>query len=73
MKVSPFGDTANLPHGCLHGALWLEPEVRGGIPSPNRRLGSVCHLEDTVGNIRLTMVAELKAEAILGRTEMLAC
>lgn len=34
---------------------------------------SVCHLENTVGNILLTTVAELKAEAILGRTEMLAC
>lgn len=73
MKASPFGETANLPRGCIHSVLWLEPEVSGGIPSPNRHLGSVCHSESIVGNICLTLVAELKAKATLGRTEMLAC
>lgn len=35
----------------------------GGIPSPKRHLGFVCHLESTVGNVFLSMVDELKAEA----------
>lgn len=73
MEGSPFGDTANLPGGCPHGASWLGPEDCRGIPSPKGHLGFVCHLESTVGNIFLTMVDELKAEATLGRTEVLAC